>query len=61
MSASEFQVADVFVTKQFLQVKIWQLSVTHSLLANPPDTPGRRVAYPLFKLAETMEALSILP
>lgn len=46
-SLSQVQMADLLVTKQWLQVKIWQASVMHMTIDQSSLFPQLRLEYPL--------------
>lgn len=54
---SEVQLADVLLTKEWLQTKVWQVCVSHSALVFASPFIELRVEYPLVKLVKAIEAV----
>lgn len=58
LGLSDVQKADLVLTKQWLQVKVWQACVTHmALLQADCQIPELRIEYPLHKLAACKVAI----
>ncbi len=51
------QKADLVLTRQWLQVKVWQACVTHLALQDNWPVPELRVEFPLYKLLACKVAL----
>ncbi len=60
-SLSQVQMADLLVTKQWLQVKIWQASVMHMTIDQSSLFPQLRLEYPLSKLVNVINIIDGIP
>lgn len=63
---SPVQLADLHLTRNWLHVKLWQVSATHGLLAvwdiGKPEQYGElSLFYPLVRAAAVVDLLDILP
>jgi hypothetical protein len=60
-SLSKVQLADLCVTKSWLQTKTWQACVTHSILEPASTFPQLRIEFPLEIVSKVTEMIKTFP
>lgn len=58
--ASVVQLADLIVTKTWLQIKLWLASVSHAMLELNSSCPELQLTYPIAKVAGLKAAMDTL-
>jgi hypothetical protein len=58
---TQVQRADLELTRLWLQIKVWQACISHSMLECFSDMPALRVDYPYIKVVETARCAKRYP